>query len=609
MSSVAERLPRSPFTGDLSHLGGPRHIPILPSSTISVTPSENEKMETTPPATANMGPPVNSSPETEEHTSNGTLTGESGTGSNGVATGGGLSAAAAANSQQCKVVQTAFIHKLYNMLEDRNIQNLISWSSSNDSFVMSPSSEFSKVLAQYFKHTNISSFVRQLNMYGFHKVSDVFHTGAPESTLWEFKHGGGNFKRGDLNGLREIKRRASRHALIHRDSFSTPHKPSVSQPGTPAEPMPDIGDPRITNLESNMYDLYTRLVRSEESVMALTTKCALLADSLVRCHQWSQEICHIIQGTIPVQESPVYKDAALIQKDIRKHLDMIRVMDDPHENLFTGRAPFFSSMANDSMQPISPRMAAQDERRPSFSGNLPTRASGFRAPIAHNTSSSPRRLGSLSGAPSINYNRSPIPPPPPPPSQHPLATAYEPSLHLGEAATGPNLGRRHTSHDIRATPGWQAQAVSPYESGSNSAHWPSSPNRTSTNSNTNNSDQHVRDMLASYEIGGSRNENNHSNNNSANPNNHTNHHYDRSQQHTPPITSDTSPSNLGVDSNAWQFGTSKFPPRLLDSAPQTRRSSMASNVHSLLNPAETAERGDEDDLMVGVDDRKRKRVQ
>lgn len=33
------------------------------------------------------------------------------------------------------------------MLEDQSIQHLISWSTTNDSFVMSPSTEFSKVLA------------------------------------------------------------------------------------------------------------------------------------------------------------------------------------------------------------------------------------------------------------------------------------------------------------------------------------------------------------------------------------------------------------------------------------------------------------------------------
>jgi hypothetical protein len=95
----------------------------------------------------------------------------SGPSSNSTSTGGGGlgPASAAAATQQPKVVQTAFIHKLYNMLEDQSIQHLIAWSPSNESFVMNPSNEFSKVLSQYFKHTNISSFVRQLNMYGFHK--------------------------------------------------------------------------------------------------------------------------------------------------------------------------------------------------------------------------------------------------------------------------------------------------------------------------------------------------------------------------------------------------------------------------------------------------------
>ena len=126
--------------------------------------------------------------------------------------------------------------------------------------------------------TNLNTFI----------VSDVFHTGSPESTLWEFKHGNGNFKRGDLAGLREIKRRASRHALIHRDSFSAPHKPSVSQPGTPAETMPEAGDTRLANLEHSLYDLHARLMRTEESNTALSSKCAMLSDSLTRCHQ----VCH-----------------------------------------------------------------------------------------------------------------------------------------------------------------------------------------------------------------------------------------------------------------------------------------------------------------------------
>ena len=278
-------MPLSPASTDSQQNVDSRHVPILPSTGRLPGP---DAMEVSPPPPT-MGPPIHSSPETE-HTPqpNGGPFQETALNNQHIATNG-LSAAAATSSQQPKVVQTAFIHKLYNMLEDSNIQHLISWSNNNESFVMSPSTDFSKVLSQYFKHTNISSFVRQLNMYGFHKVSDVFHTGSPDSTLWEFKHGNGNFKRGDLAGLREIKRRASRHALIHRDSFTSPHRPSITHPNTPTEPVVAevAGDARIANLEYMMHEVTARLVRSEENNNALSSKCQSLSESLHRSVQVS----------------------------------------------------------------------------------------------------------------------------------------------------------------------------------------------------------------------------------------------------------------------------------------------------------------------------------
>ncbi|KAL8918824.1 MAG: hypothetical protein Q9172_005258 [Xanthocarpia lactea] len=554
-------------------------VPILPSSSragVGCPPEtlRGEPMDLTPPASTNMGPP-NSSPEMD-HTS-GPVNGMYGEalhahGGPGV---NGLSAAAATSSQQPKVVQTAFIHKLYNMLEDSSIQNLISWSSNNESFVMSPSADFSKVLSQYFKHTNISSFVRQLNMYGFHKVSDVFHTGCPDSALWEFKHGNGNFRRGDLAGLREIKRRASRHALIHRDSFSASHKPSVSQPGTPAEPVPELSnDVRIANLEHSLYELHTRLVRTEESNTALSSKCQALSDGVIKCQQWSHDISHYLISILPDQDSSIRRDVFTMQQDIARQLEMMRHFDDPHESLLSGRQPHFSNMALDA--PLSPRQVSNEERGLSFQG-MPLRPNGFRPPVPSHFTTSPRRYGSIGTAnpPLPNYHR-PVQPHPQAhqtPSQHPLASVSSP---------GVNLGRRHTSADIRV-PGWSGHQDpnSPTASVDSSGHWPSSPHQT-----PNASDQHIRDSLASYEFGVSRKS-------------------IGSHQATPPLTSDTTPSAFSGESG-WSFGASKFPPRHLDSAPQTRRSSMASNVHSLLNPAETVERDEEDPL--GPDDRKRKRM-
>ncbi|KAL8715074.1 MAG: hypothetical protein Q9220_001031 [cf. Caloplaca sp. 1 TL-2023] len=449
-------------------------------------------MDLTPPGSSAMGPP-HSSPEME-HTGGHTngMYGEASHGHAGLAANG-LSAAAAASSQQPKTILQAYQYLLF--------------------------------------------------------LSDVFHTGSPDSALWEFKHGNGNFRRGDLAGLREIKRRASRHALIHRDSFSTTHKPSVSQPGTPAEPVPELSsDARLANLEHSLYEMHTRLVRTEESNTALSAKCQALSEGVSKCHQ----------------------------QDIARQIEIMRHLEDPHESLLSGRQPHFSNMALDA--PLSPRQGMNEERRPSLQ-NIPPRANVFRPPVPPHFTTSPRRYGSIGTAnpPLANYHR-PIQAQPQihhQPPQHPLACVSSPP--------GVNLGRRHTSADIRV-PGWPPHqgSASPTASGGSPAHWPSSPHQ-----NPSTSDQNLRDSLASYEFGAPRKS-------------------ISSQQATPPLTSDTTQSAF-ANEGGWSFGPSKFASKYLDSAPQTRRSSMASNVHSLLNPAETAERDEEEPLE--PDDRKRKRMQ
>ncbi|KAI1813512.1 hypothetical protein GGS20DRAFT_476113 [Poronia punctata] len=63
-----------------------------------------------------------------------------------------------------------FVQKLNSFLEDGKNTDLIRWSDKGDSFIVLDEDEFAKTLIpELFKHNNYASFVRQLNMYGFHK--------------------------------------------------------------------------------------------------------------------------------------------------------------------------------------------------------------------------------------------------------------------------------------------------------------------------------------------------------------------------------------------------------------------------------------------------------
>lgn len=70
----------------------------------------------------------------------------------------------------CGRTRSAFLLTPCSFLDSSNNTDLIRWSDDGNSFIVLDEDEFARTLIpELFKHNNYASFVRQLNMYGFHK--------------------------------------------------------------------------------------------------------------------------------------------------------------------------------------------------------------------------------------------------------------------------------------------------------------------------------------------------------------------------------------------------------------------------------------------------------
>ncbi|KAF1769787.1 hypothetical protein GCK72_001604 [Caenorhabditis remanei] len=105
-----------------------------------------------------------------------------------------------------------FLIKLWNIVEDSNLQAIVHWDDSGASFHISDPYSFCRnVLPHFFKHNNLNSLIRQLNMYGFRKMTPLSQGGLTRTESdqdhLEFSHP--CFVQGRPELLSQIKRKQS----------------------------------------------------------------------------------------------------------------------------------------------------------------------------------------------------------------------------------------------------------------------------------------------------------------------------------------------------------------------------------------------------------------
>jgi len=107
-----------------------------------------------------------------------------------------------------------FLRKVFHILEENKHNEYVSWSHDGEAIVIKKPIEFAeKVLPCFFKHNNLASFVRQLNMYNFKKKKN-YH--------YDHAYGHESFQKGRIELLRNIQRKTGENNQISLPKLETP---------------------------------------------------------------------------------------------------------------------------------------------------------------------------------------------------------------------------------------------------------------------------------------------------------------------------------------------------------------------------------------------------
>ncbi|KAH8107095.1 hypothetical protein BXZ70DRAFT_1061152 [Cristinia sonorae] len=170
-------------------------------------------------------------------------------------------------SKAARQVVPPFLQKLYEIVNDPRNDELIRWSENGDSFYVLNHERFAReVLGRWFKHQKFTSFVRQLNMYGFHKVPHLQQgvlRSDSDTEPWHFEHP--HFHRGQPDLLCLIQRKKQTAQGMPEDNIQMEvHEPAHVNA---APPLPNLTNGQVLDINSVVSGI-SAIKRHQQAISA-----------------------------------------------------------------------------------------------------------------------------------------------------------------------------------------------------------------------------------------------------------------------------------------------------------------------------------------------------
>ncbi|KAJ8765808.1 hypothetical protein K2173_015625 [Erythroxylum novogranatense] len=208
-----------------------------------------------------------------------------------------------------------FLTKTYEIVEDSSTNHIVSWSSGHNSFIVwDPQTMAMSLLPRYFKHNNFSSFVRQLNTYGFRKV---------DPDRWEFANEG--FLRGQKHLLKNIRRRRTHQPTASQQSLD--HCVEVGRFGIDGE---------VDRLKRDKQVLMMELVKLRQQQQSTKACLQIMEQRLKRTETKQQQMMNFLARAM---QNPNFMQQLVHEKNKRKELEEAiskkrrRPIDQAHSNV------------------------------------------------------------------------------------------------------------------------------------------------------------------------------------------------------------------------------------------------------------------------------------